>query len=607
MICRRCHSENPDDAPFCSKCGSYLTRKPVRARRQLPWYAFLAGALVLISAGFFLSRAVFRSPGARSIRNVPTRAGNPAPLPAAAPEPTEAAASTTGTIIVVSPYGRETSRWPAAVIDGQWVALPAWALLGGGKLTLDSGGAGTIPIEWGVWTDMNPIVLCRLDRQAQGKSPRVAAWRPDIRLQWRSLGQDGSSYDIGGISPASDGAYLSFPLPDEARNAGVFLQDNAVVGWTFGPGDERGYLWSGAVSLDRAPRTRLSEISETILSGSREARFAGALDLGDSAPPALRLKALGDGFGSAPAFEAEDVPASLRPEAIIGRMHAAASELIREGAAPDAARILDDELLAEAGSAVLVEDAVRAQAAMRGFESGLLELERLEKKASVTRDLDPAELNGFKAQLYKQWLREIIGAHGSGGRDVFEKAELAFPDDPEIHLMGVEIAVLEKNWPRAAELLRMRQYPDAFSARASMLGTIIQQGQSDAGTAVLKFDPGTEHIHVEAVVNGKLSQKFIIDTGAEMSSIPSSAVEALGIRIDDDTKVIVVQGIAGRGLTHEVTLDSIDLAGLRVDNVQAIIADMPGYEDTGIIGQNVLNKFHVDIDYQKGILKIRKR
>ncbi len=606
MICRRCGSDNPDNAAFCSNCGNCLTRRPVAARRFPPWYAVLAGALGLLAAGFFISRALSRAPANRATRSAAAGTASPVALRAAPGGPSEKPAPMSF-VVIETPFGREKSRRPAAVLDGDWVALPAWALLGGGKLVLEQEGAEPVPIEWGIWAGMDPVVLCRLERQPSGGTLCLSAWRPDVRLQWKSLSPQGNVFDVGSIAPGMDGSFLSFTLPGEIREAGILTQDEVVVGWTFGPAGERGYLWLGKVSVDRAPRTRLSEISGTILSASREARFDAALELGDSVPPALRLKALGEAFRAEPAFDENDVPAALRPEAIVARMHASASELIRDGSAADAARILDDELLAETGSTALVEDAVLAQAAMRGRESAILELERLGKKSTIARNLDPAELSRFKAQLYKEWLREIIAGRRSGGADAFEKAELALPDDAEIHLLGVEIAIMERNWPRAAELLEMRSYPEPLAARARMFTGLIQQGQSADETAVLRFDPGTDHIPVEAVVNGKVRQKFIIDTGATMSSIPSSLLEALGIRIDDNTKVIVVSGIAGAGLTHEVKLGSIELAGLRVDNVQAFVADIPSYEETGILGQNVLNKFQVDIDYQKGILRIRKR
>jgi clan AA aspartic protease (TIGR02281 family) len=606
MVCRRCRTENPEDARFCSRCGNLLIRKPAGARRQPPWYIILAGAVALLAAGFFLSRLVLRPSGQSAPRNAAGGARSAAPARASEPEPEEAG-PVASTVVVESPYGRETSRWTSAVVGGSWVALPAWALLGGGKVTLSGDGTAPASMEWGVWASRNPVVLCRLETEAGEEAPRLAAWRSDVQLQWTSLDSNRVSYVLGKFSPARDGAFLYFPLPEEVRAAGLFVQNGAAVGWTFGPSAERGYLWSGTIEPERAPRTRLSELSGAILAGSREARFSRVLEIEGKVSPALELRALAEAFQAEPAFEEGDVPPSLRAEALAARMHAAATALIQEGAAADVARLLDDATLEETGSPALIKDVVLAQVRLRGHESAVIELERLEKKTSTSGLLRPAEWSQFKLEIYKQWLRETIDRHRAGGLDAFEKAKLAFPNDVEIHLMGVEIAIQEKNWARASEFLAMRQYPDALAGRVKMLENLVQEGQKDEGVAILRFDPGTDHIPVEAYVNGTKLQKFILDTGATMSSIPPSAVEALGIKIDDSTKVIVVEGIAGRGLTYEVTLDSIELAGLRVYNIKAFIADTPGYEDTGILGQNVLNNFQLDIDYKKGILRIRKR
>jgi clan AA aspartic protease (TIGR02281 family) len=503
--------------------------------------------------------------------------------------------------------GRESSRWTAAVLDGAWVALPAAALLSGGKPTFFGGKAEPVPLEWAVWADREPVVLCRLDTEISATTPRLSSWRPNVPLLWRSLEQDRSSLVLGQVSLGRNGSFLYFPLPEEIRRAGLFMQEDSVVGWAFGSAAERGYLWGGAREIDLAPRIRVSELFGSVLSNGREARFARVLAMEDAAPAVAKLKGFVEAFRANPVFDADDMPPPLRPQSVVGQMHALASELIQGGSAADVVRVLDDAVLMETESSALIKDAVLARAKMRDYESAIQELGRLEKKLSDTRSIHPAELTSFEAQLYKDWLKEIIDRHGSGGLEAFEKAKLACPDDIEIHLMGVEIAIMEKNWARATEFLHMREFPAILADRVKMLENLIQEGQKDEGVAVIRFDPGTDHIPVQAYINGKFFQKFIIDTGATTSSIPSSAIDALGLKIDDSTKVVVVEGIAGRGLTHEIMLDSVELAGLRIYNVKAFIADLTSYEDTGLLGQNFLNNFQLDIDYKKGILRIRKR
>ena len=604
MICRRCHSENPDGAHYCLKCGNHLTRTPPAGAKKIPWYAFLAGGAGLLAAGFFISTLLTRSPAPELSRG--SRNSQEAAQPVSAPE-RKFSVPAPGDLSVERADGRAGSRWAAAVLDGAWIALPAWALLDAGNLSYAGPGADPVSIGWAVWADREPVVLCRLDEEQGRKALRLSPWRSDAQLVWRSLEPDGSSFVLSGVSPGRNGSFLFFPLPEEIRKAGLLMQRDAVVGWTFGADTSRGYLWQGAREIDQAPRTKVSELSGAILSNGREARFARTLAGEGQEPAGEQLRKLAEGFRATPLLESEDLPPALRPQAAVGRMHELAMGLIQGGSAADVVRVLDDAILTVAGSPALVKDAVLALAKSRDYEIAIEGLERLEKKLGETGNLKPADLGPFKGQLYRDWLRQIIDKNGPGGIEAFEKAKLAFPNDVEIHLMGVEIAIMDKNWPRATEFLQMRSYPDDLSERVKMLDNLIQEGQKDEGVAVLRFDPGTDHIPVQAFLNGKRFQKFIIDTGASTSSIPWSAVEGLGIKVDDAANIAVVEGVTGRIVTYELTLDSVELAGQRVYNVKAFVIDIPSYPDCGLLGQNFLNNFQLDIDYKKGILRIRKR
>jgi len=607
MICRRCHNENPDSAHYCLKCGTHLAHRPPASRKMPPWYLVVAGAVALLAAGFFLSTVVFKAHRSEGTRGAPSAAAPEISPQAARPERDEAG-PVAGYVVVEKTGGRESARWTAAALNDTWVALPAAALLDGDKLTyFGAGGAEPSPIERAVWSDREPVVLCRLETTAAGKALRLSPWRRDIQLLWRSLEQDHSLFFLGQIAPGRSGSFLFFLLAEEIRKTGLLMQDESVVGWTFGGATTRGYLWDGARDIAQAPTMKVSELAGTVLADGREARFARALALENNVPSAAKLRAFAEAFRSNPRLDDGDTPPRLRPQAAVDRMHVLASELIRDGAAAEVIRLFDDALLMETKSVALLKDAVLARVKWRDHESAVPELARLGKKIFNTPGGPPAELTEFERQLYKDWLKEILDRRGSGGLEAFEKAKLAFPDDVDIHLLGVEVAIAEKNWSRATEFLGMRQYPDSLSARVKMLENLIQEGQKDEGVAVLRFDPGTDHIPVQAYVNGKAFQKFIIDTGATTSSIPSSALDVLGIKIDDSSKVVVIQGIVGEGLSVEVTLDSVELAGLRVYNVKAFIADLPSYDDTGLLGQNFLNNFQLDIDYKKGILRIKKR
>jgi predicted aspartyl protease len=60
-------------------------------------------------------------------------------------------------------------------------------------------------------------------------------------------------------------------------------------------------------------------------------------------------------------------------------------------------------------------------------------------------------------------------------------------------------------------------------------------------------------------------------------------------------------------LAYEVTLDSLEIGGLRADNIVALIIDLPGTPSIGLLGNNFLNLFNVEIDNENGILRLSPR
>ncbi len=280
---------------------------------------------------------------------------------------------------------------------------------------------------------------------------------------------------------------------------------------------------------------------------------------------------------------------------------------MQQGSAEEVVRVLDEQVLAAAGDPTLVKDAVLAVAQFQDYGRAIQYLDRLNKNIFIPKGQTPPELEQFRAQIYKDWLRKIIekGSY-SNGTVVFEEAKRAFPDDAELQLLGVEVALAEKDWNRANELLQGQDYPPAFKDWADRLGERIKN-QADETAANIRFNPGEQIIPVEAYINGSVLQKFIIDTGASTSSIPKSALEALRIKVDETTPVKAVQSIAEVAFVYEVTLDSVELSGFRVNGLKALVIDLPGYKDYGLLGLNFLDNFRVEIDRNKGLLRLKKR
>ena len=281
--------------------------------------------------------------------------------------------------------------------------------------------------------------------------------------------------------------------------------------------------------------------------------------------------------------------------------------MIREGLAEEAARSLDPSLLAAASDIPLIEAAARAYSEARGFDAAHRLLTDLKREPAIRTAPASRGLDAVEVELAKAALHKILDERGYGGTDIFDEASRISPDDPELRLLGVEVAVLEKNFDRAADLLGARSYPPAFSDKVRTLERLVEEGRRDEDSVTIRFNPGDKLIPVHAVLNGKHRQKFFIDTGATTTIIPTSAVASLEIRIDNSTPVVGFQGVAGGDLAYQVRLDSIEIEGQTVFDVRAIVYDLGESEEAGLLGNDFLQYFQVDLDSTKGILKLRKK
>ena len=124
---------------------------------------------------------------------------------------------------------------------------------------------------------------------------------------------------------------------------------------------------------------------------------------------------------------------------------------------------------------------------------------------------------------------------------------------------------------------------------------------------MVRFSPGSDQIPVSGILNNRLSQDFIVDTGASMVTIPAAAAEKLGIAINAATPVRKLITAGGVIEAPEVILHSIQLDGWTEYNVTAYIVDMPNQSGLGLLGLNYLKRFRMDLNTKAGVLTLAPR
>lgn len=122
---------------------------------------------------------------------------------------------------------------------------------------------------------------------------------------------------------------------------------------------------------------------------------------------------------------------------------------------------------------------------------------------------------------------------------------------------------------------------------------------------VIRFTPG-RHIVVDARVNGVTSAKLILDTGAGSTLISPRVLAAAGVSLTRGTMAARTRGVASGA---DVDLQLVQIDSLSVGEAQAGRMMVSSYEMNmpdvdGLLGQDFLARFTVQIDPTAGVVTL---
>lgn len=111
----------------------------------------------------------------------------------------------------------------------------------------------------------------------------------------------------------------------------------------------------------------------------------------------------------------------------------------------------------------------------------------------------------------------------------------------------------------------------------------------------------TGHFFTDAKVNGHGPVEFVVDTGASIVALSTEDATALGVKFDPSQFEVVGEGASGKVRGQEITLDSVDVGGIKVDHVRAVVLEG---SNLSLLGQTFLT--HVDhVDMSGDYLSLR--
>ena len=92
-----------------------------------------------------------------------------------------------------------------------------------------------------------------------------------------------------------------------------------------------------------------------------------------------------------------------------------------------------------------------------------------------------------------------------------------------------------------------------------------------------------------------------------MVTIPRSTAEYLDLAVDDRSPMRKVVTAGGVRYAPEVTLYSVTIGGWEINDVKALVLDIPDQPDLGLLGLNYLQNFRMDMNAETGILLLEPR
>lgn len=160
------------------------------------------------------------------------------------------------------------------------------------------------------------------------------------------------------------------------------------------------------------------------------------------------------------------------------------------------------------------------------------------------------------------------------------------------------LSTIPKRYLPEAETLKSLEEPSMPQPQESMK-PLPPEKVSEPEAITVDLVQRHELLIVDVTLNGRVSQPFIVDTGASFTLINRKIAKDLGMTIDETTPFLPILTVSSLIFTPMVTMQSIQVGKAEVKNVDALIYDMPSHSP-GLLGNSFLNKFRVVLDPLNG-------
>ena len=119
------------------------------------------------------------------------------------------------------------------------------------------------------------------------------------------------------------------------------------------------------------------------------------------------------------------------------------------------------------------------------------------------------------------------------------------------------------------------------------------------GTAIIKYTPG-QRIIVDVKINGSLTAKLLLDTGADRTMISPRTLQAAGVAITRPVSTGRITGATGTDRIDFVMVDSLEVGEARVGKMPVGSYELAADGGEGLLGRDFLDQFKVTMDAAAG-------
>ena len=137
------------------------------------------------------------------------------------------------------------------------------------------------------------------------------------------------------------------------------------------------------------------------------------------------------------------------------------------------------------------------------------------------------------------------------------------------------------------------------------LGTAVAASYAKPSRREIRIlkDDRRDGYFVDGLINGQ-PVRFLVDTGATSVAMSERHAGRLGIAHRVDGRKVGVGTASGNAIGHQVTLRSLSVEGLRLNDVRAVVidGDSPRFV---LLGMNVLGRF--ELEQRENLMILRSR